>query len=114
MSVIPITVFFSLGLVFFFVALFLREHCHRHFASAERDSLLPLADEQPRLVGNATPVERELRARSEPVPRPGSTHADNHSTCGCLPSEALAKEGQRGVRPPCTHCLREAAGAPLR
>ena len=33
MSVIPITVFFSLGLVLFFVALFLREHRRRHFAS---------------------------------------------------------------------------------
>ena len=54
MSVIPITVFFSLGLVFIFVALFWREHRRHRFASAERDSLLPLAEESPRL---ATPPE---------------------------------------------------------
>jgi len=62
MSVIPITVFFSLGLVLFFVALFLREHRRRHFASAERDSLLPLADEQPRVVENARQVKRDVRS----------------------------------------------------
>ena len=48
MSVIPITVFCSLGLVFIFVALFWREHRRHRFASAERDSLLPLAEETPR------------------------------------------------------------------
>jgi hypothetical protein len=53
MSVIPITVFFSLGLVFIFVALFWREHRRRRFASAERDSLLPLAEETPRPVAAA-------------------------------------------------------------
>ncbi|HVZ63150.1 MAG TPA: hypothetical protein VG936_01075 [Lacunisphaera sp.] len=50
MSVIPVTVFCSLGLVFVFVALFWREHRRHHFASPERDSLLPLAEETPRLV----------------------------------------------------------------
>jgi cbb3-type cytochrome oxidase subunit 3 len=49
MSVIPVTVFFSLLLVGFFVVLFLREQ-RRPFASAERDSLLPLADETARLA----------------------------------------------------------------
>lgn len=48
MSVIPITVFLSLGLVFLFVALFWREQRRHRFASAERDSLLPLAEETPR------------------------------------------------------------------
>ncbi len=57
MSVIPVTVFFSLLLVGFFVVLFLREQRRRPFASAERDSLLPLADE------TARPVELPRRAR---------------------------------------------------
>lgn len=48
MSVIPITVFFSLLLAGLFVVLFLREQRRQRFASAERDSLLPLAEERPR------------------------------------------------------------------
>lgn len=93
MSVIPITVFLSLGLVFLFVALFLREHSRRHFANAERDSLLPLADEQPRVQpsASATEIFRELAP-------------DHGAGCGC----------QRGVRPPCSNCVKEAAGTPLR
>lgn len=47
MSVIPITVFFSLMLAGFFVVLFIREQRRHRFASSERDSLLPLADERP-------------------------------------------------------------------
>lgn len=47
MSVIPITVFFSLLLAGVFVVLFFREQRRHRFASAERDSLLPLADERP-------------------------------------------------------------------
>lgn len=57
MSVIPVTIFFSLLLAGLFVALFAREQRRRPFASAERDSLLPLADETPREIPNrpATP-----------------------------------------------------------
>jgi hypothetical protein len=51
MSVIPITVFLSLLLAGLFVVLFAREQRKRHFASAERESLLPLADETPRTPG---------------------------------------------------------------
>ncbi len=47
MSVIPITVFFSLLLAGLFVALFAHEQRRRRFASSERDSLLPLAEEKP-------------------------------------------------------------------
>lgn len=50
MSVIPITVFFSLLLAGFFVVLFAREQRRHRFASPERESLLPLADETPRRV----------------------------------------------------------------
>ncbi len=45
MSVIPLTIFVSLMLAATFVALFWRENRYRRFASSERDSLLPLAEE---------------------------------------------------------------------
>lgn len=47
MSVIPITVFFSVLLAAIFVVMFFREQRRHRFASSERDSLLPLADERP-------------------------------------------------------------------
>lgn len=50
MSVIPLTVFFSLLLAGLFVLLFVREQRRRHLTSPERDSLLPLADELPQAV----------------------------------------------------------------
>lgn len=50
MSVIPLTVFFSLLLAGTFVLLFVREQRRRHLTSPERDSLLPLADELPQAV----------------------------------------------------------------
>jgi hypothetical protein len=58
MSVIPLTVFFSLLLAGLFMVLFAHEQRRRRFASPERDSLLPLADERPRLAGkgNLPPV----------------------------------------------------------
>ena len=45
MSVVPLTLTISLCLVFTFVIFFLREHARGRFSSAERDSLLPLAEE---------------------------------------------------------------------
>ena len=50
MSVVPLTVVISLCLVFSFVIFFLREHARGGASSAERDSLLPLAEEQGRLA----------------------------------------------------------------
>jgi hypothetical protein len=55
MSVIPITIFVSLLLTLGFVVLFAREYRRRPFASPERDSLLPLADETPRTVRDSLP-----------------------------------------------------------
>ena len=58
MSVIPLTVFFSLLLAGLFIVLFWHEQRRRRFSSPERDSLLPLADEQPRpahVHGHADP-----------------------------------------------------------
>lgn len=50
MSVVPLTLTISLCLVFTFVIFFLREHARGSLSSAERDSLLPLAEESPRLA----------------------------------------------------------------
>jgi hypothetical protein len=49
MSVIPLTLTISLCLVFTFVVFFLKENARR-FRSAERESLLPLSEETPRLA----------------------------------------------------------------
>jgi hypothetical protein len=59
MSVIPLTVTVSLCLVFTFVVFFLRENSRR-FSNAERESLLPLADETPRTAGasDSGPADR--------------------------------------------------------
>ena len=51
MSVVPLTLTISLCLVFTFVIFFLREHARGTVSSAERDSLLPLAEEEARVVG---------------------------------------------------------------
>jgi hypothetical protein len=50
MAVVPLTLTISLCLVFTFVVFFLREHARGRFSSAERDSLLPLAEETPRAM----------------------------------------------------------------
>lgn len=50
MAVVPLTLTISLCLVFTFVVFFLREHARGHLSSAERDSLLPLAEENRRLA----------------------------------------------------------------
>jgi len=90
MSVIPITLFFSLLLAGTFIALFAREHARRRFASAERDSLLPLADETPQLAAG---VHEDATHEHE--------HEHDHAggVCGC----------RDGTRPPCAGCLRRTA-----
>ncbi len=50
MPVVPLTLTISLCLVFTFIVFFLREHARGRISSAERDSLLPLADESARLA----------------------------------------------------------------
>ena len=50
MAVVPLTLSISLCLVFTFVIFFLREHARGRFSSAERDSLLPLAEEGVRVA----------------------------------------------------------------
>ena len=100
MSVIPITLFFSLLLAGTFIALFAREHARRRFASAERDSLLPLADETPQPV--AAPAA-DVHAEAEHDHDHDHDHAHAGGGCGC----------RDGSRPPCPGCLRR-ADAPAR
>lgn len=90
MSVIPLTVFFSLLLAGTFVVLFAREQRRRHFTSPERDSLLPLADEQACEVGS----EADHEHGHEDVAPAGHRHGDGR--CGC----------RTGTRTPCAGCLR--------
>jgi hypothetical protein len=57
MAVVPLTLTISLCLVFTFVVFFLREHARGRLSSAERDSLLPLADEGFRLAHAPAPTD---------------------------------------------------------
>lgn len=81
MDVVPLTLTISLCLVFTFVVFFLREHARGVLSSAERDSLLPLADETPHVMS--------------PSHADGDDHADDG--CGC----------HDGSRPPCVGCLKK-------
>jgi hypothetical protein len=78
MAVVPLTLTISLCLVFTFVVFFLREHARGRLSSAERDSLLPLADENVRLA------------------TAGSARDASGHDCGC----------RDGRRQPCAGCLR--------
>ena len=78
MSVVPLTLTISLCLVFTFIVFFLSEHARGRVSSAERDSLLPLAEEEPRLA-----------------PGPVSLDSAAHG-CGC----------HDGSRAPCAGCRR--------
>jgi hypothetical protein len=57
MAVVPLTLTISLCLVFTFVVFFLREHARGRLSSAERDSLLPLAEETPRTARATTRLD---------------------------------------------------------
>ena len=94
MSVIPLTIFFSLLLAGIFVLLFAREQLRRRFSSAERDSLLPLAEEFPHVIGTDR-MERSLPAHSAREADHDHDHAEGDA-CGC----------RRGVRTPCAGYLR--------
>jgi hypothetical protein len=103
MSVIPLTLFFSLLLAGTFVLLFAREQRRRRFGSAERDSLLPLADETPREVtSDQVELVQPVRHSLGDGGRPRSTHEEEHDhdhgdgPCGC----------RQGARPPCAGCLK--------
>jgi len=78
MPVIPLTITVSLCLVFTFVVFFIRENSRR-FSNAERESLLPLSEETPRLASLGD-----------------HDHASDDDACGC----------RTGERDPCTGCLK--------
>ena len=63
MFVIPLTLAISLGLVAIFVAFFLKEHERAGRSGAERDSILPLADETPRIAGSRAPAAEPAKPR---------------------------------------------------
>jgi hypothetical protein len=97
MSVIPLTIFFSLLLAGTFVVLFAREQLRRRFSSAERDSLLPLADETLHEVVRGLPRSRAPHDHDHDHDRDHNhDHDHDDATCGC----------RRGVRTPCAGCLR--------
>jgi hypothetical protein len=73
MSVVPLTLTISLCLVFTFVVFFLREHARGQISCAERDSLLPLADETPRLA--------RVLAQQDMVPADCGCGDDNRPIC---------------------------------
>lgn len=85
MNVIPLTLTISLCLVFTFVLFFLRENSRRRFSSAERESLLPLAEEIPHIVGGHPSASDH-----------DDDHDHAHEGCGC----------KDGSRPPCLGCLK--------
>jgi hypothetical protein len=95
MSVVPLTLTLSLLLVLIFVVFFLREHARGNVGGAERDSLLPLGDERPRL---ARPAATHAPVSAES----GHSHADeaDHDGCGC----------RTGLRSPCAGCLKGTTG----
>lgn len=77
MPVVPLTLTISLCLVFTFIVFFLREHARGRVSSSERDSLLPLAEENPRLAHAPIPVDSAAHG--------GGRHHDGQPPCsGCL------------------------------
>jgi hypothetical protein len=89
MAIVPLTLTISLCLVFTFIIFFLREHARGRLSSAERDSLMPLADETPLLA--TSPAGRASQDRT---PRRPVDH--DEQDCGC----------RDGARPPCAGCVK--------
>lgn len=85
MAVVPLTLTISLCLVFTFIIFFLCEHARGRISSAERDSLLPLAEEKPQLEAHSADDDHD--------------HNEADHRCGC----------HDGSRPPCHGCLKRGA-----
>ena len=87
LPVIPLTITVSLCLVFTFVLFFLREQTRR-ISNAERESLLPLAEETPRLAGR-------------PAPSAALDDEEIHHACSCRPRRPVPCQGcEKRVSPP--------------
>ena len=80
MSVIPVTLAISLGLLVLFIVLFMREHRRSRLSSPDRDALLPLADEKPRVSAGREDGTRVISFAGRD-PGAGRRHADG-SGCG--------------------------------
>lgn len=61
MAVVPLTLAISLLLVITFIVFFLRDHSRGAASSPERDSLLPLEEETPR-IATTRPRDHETKA----------------------------------------------------
>ena len=88
LPVVPLTITVSLCLVFTFIVFFLRENSRR-FSNAERESLLPLAEETPRIAGTGVHAKEAH----------DHDHDDDHhhaGPCGC----------RSGRHAPCPGCLK--------
>lgn len=83
---VTLTITVSLCLVFTFVVFFLHEQSRR-FRSADRESLLPLNEETPRVVAAADHHERESHLHD---------HSHPEGQCGC----------RTGKKAPCPGCLK--------
>lgn len=92
MAIVPLTLTISLCLVFTFIVFFLREHARGRLSSAERDSLMPLADETP-MLAVSTRSHASARAHAH------DHDEDDHANCGC----------RNGTRPPCAGCAKRHA-----
>jgi len=77
MPVVPLTLTISLCLVLTFIVFFLREHARGKVSSADRDSLLPLAEETPRLAHATAPHDSASHGG-------GRDHRDPAPCSGCL------------------------------
>ena len=88
MTVVPLTLTISLCLVFTFVIFFLCEHARGTVSSVERDSLLPLAEEESRLAHAPAPHDSASHGQTR--------HSLGDGGCGC----------QEDSREPCPGCLR--------
>ena len=69
MSVVPLTIIISLCLVFTFVIFFLCEHARGRVSSAERNSLLPLAEETAHLAHAPAPHDSAAPGGGSPDDR---------------------------------------------
>lgn len=99
MNVIPVTLAISLCLTLTFILFFWREQTRQTFSSAERDALLPLAEEGSELGAKPAPLVLELKGRA---PR----HAHAHGACA---RRRASGDSSATDHAPCEGCAKRAA-----
>jgi hypothetical protein len=75
MAVVPLTLAISLLLVATFIVFFLREHSRGASSSPERDSLLPLEEETPRIAEERPPTTGH--GRSSNIQQPSANESQS-------------------------------------